>query len=145
MKKATILPLVLAVLLSLSACNSAGVMATESESESSGTSQTESVETVSTASSSEMFTDRDMEIGYDEEISARITLSGDSASSDSDAVQISGSTVTITDEGTYILSGTLNDGMIVVSADDTDKIQLVLDQCRSYKFYIGGHLCAGGG
>ena len=57
----------------------------------------------------------------------RITLSGGSASSDSDAVQISGSTVTITDEGTYILSGTLNDGMIVVSAEDTDKIQLVLD------------------
>ena len=74
-----------------------------------------------------MFTDRDMEIGYDEETSARITLSGTSVSSDSDAVQISGTTVTITDEGIYILSGTLNDGMIVVSAEDTDKIQLVLD------------------
>lgn len=42
-------------------------------------------------------------------------------------MQISGSTVTITDEGTYILSGTLNDGMIVVSGEDTDKIRLVLD------------------
>lgn len=130
MKKAAILPLVLTVLLSLSACSSAGVVGTESESGSSGTSQTESVESVSTESSSEMFTDRDMEIGYDEETSARITLSGDSASSDSDAVQISGSTVSITDEGTYILSGTLNDGMIVVSADDTDKVQLVLDNAE---------------
>src|SRR5699024_5724378 len=87
--------------------------------------QIQSVE--SSSDSSEMFTDRDVEIGYDEETSARITLSGNSASSDSDAVQISGSTVTIKEEGTYILSGTLNDGMIVVGAEDTDKIQLVLD------------------
>ena len=123
----TILSLLLIVLLSLSACGSAGVTVAESESGISETSQTESAETVSTVSSSEMFTDKDMEIGYDEETSAVITLSGDSASSDSDAVQISGSTITITDEGTYILSGTLNDGMIVVSAEDTDKIQLVLD------------------
>lgn len=125
MKKTVILSLLLVSLLSFSACNSTDI--TESGSESSETSQTESVESVSTESSSEMFTDRDMEIGYDEETSAQITLSGDSASSDSDAVQISGSTVTITEEGTYVLSGTLNDGMIVVSAEDTDKVQLVLD------------------
>lgn len=126
MKKTAILSLFLAILLSLSACNTAG-NSEAAESSSSGTSQMETVESVSTESSSEMFTDRDMEIGYDKETSARITLSGTSASSDSDAVQISGTTVTITDEGTYILSGTLNDGMIVVSAEDTDKIQLVLD------------------
>lgn len=132
MKRTAILSLVLAVLFSLSACGSAGVAVTESESEISETSQTESTETVSVsaASSSEMFTDRDMEIGYDEETSAKITLSGESASSDSDAVQISGSTVTITEEGTYILSGTLNDGMVIVSAEDTDKIQLVLDNAE---------------
>lgn len=130
MKKKAILSLLLAVLFSLSACSSVGVTVMESENGTSETSQTESVESVSTESSSDssdMFTDRDMEIGYDEETSVRITLSGDSASSDSDAVQISGSTVTITDEGTYILSGTLNDGMIVVSAEDMDKVQLVLD------------------
>lgn len=126
MKKTAILSLFLVILLCFSACT-ATENSEASESSSSGTSQTETVETVSTESSSEMFTDRDMEIGYDEETSARITLSGTSASSDSDAVQVSDSTVTITDEGTYILSGTLNDGMIIVSAEDTDKIQLVLD------------------
>lgn len=88
---------------------------------------TESVSSTTAVSASEMFTDRDLEIGYDEETSAHITLSGDSASCDSDAVQISGSTVTVTEEGTYILSGTLENGMIVVSAGDTDKVQLVLD------------------
>lgn len=87
----------------------------------------ETAQATSTANSSEMFTDRDLEIGYDEETSAQITLSGDSASSDSDAVQISGNTVPMTDEGTYILSGTLSNGMIVVSAEDGDKVQLVLN------------------
>lgn len=128
MKKTAVLSFIFAVTFFLSGCGAAG--ASQSVSESSGTSRTETIESVSTASSSEMFTDRDMEVGYDEETSARITLSGDRASGDSDAVQISGSTVTIIDEGTYILSGTLNDGMIVVNAEDTDKVQLVLDNAE---------------
>lgn len=125
MKKTAIFALILVVLLALSACGSAN--AVESGSESSKTSQTESAETVSAVSTSDMFTDSDMEIGYDEETAVHITLSGDSASSDSDAVQISDSTVTITEEGTYILSGTWNNGMIVVNAEDTDKVQMVLN------------------
>lgn len=75
---------------------------------------------------SDMFTDRDREIGYDEEMSARILLADDQSTCDSDAVQIDGNTITITDEGTYILSGELTDGMVVVDAQDTDKVQLVL-------------------
>ena len=74
-----------------------------------------------------MFTDRDMEIGYDEAASVKIQLSDDTASCSSDAVEISGGTVTIRDEGTYILSGSLSDGRIVVDVDDADKVQLVLD------------------
>lgn len=88
--------------------------------------QTDTSENTS-ASDSEMFTDRDYEVGYDESACAKIILSGDSASSDSDAVKISGSTVTITDEGSYIISGQLSDGMIVVEAEDTDKVALILD------------------
>lgn len=125
MKKRAILPLFLTVLFSLCACNSTEVP--KSESTSSETNQAESSASVSTVSSSDMFTDRDMEVGYDEETSAHITLSGDSASSDSDAVQISGSTITISDEGTYIITGTLSNGMIIIAAEDTDKVQLVLN------------------
>lgn len=76
---------------------------------------------------SDMFTDRDLEVGYDETTAAAITLSGSTVSCDNDAVTIDGSTATITDEGTYILSGTLEDGMIIVDAEETDKIQLVLN------------------
>ena len=75
----------------------------------------------------DLFSDRDFETGYDESKSAHITLDGGTASCGSDAVQISGGTATITDEGTYILSGTLNDGMIIVNADENDKVQLILD------------------
>lgn len=82
---------------------------------------------VETSTETEMFTDRDKEIGYDEESSAVITLVDDQSACESDAVQIDGNTVTITDEGTYILSGELTDGMVIVEAEDTDKIQLVLN------------------
>lgn len=125
MSKHTILPLFLAALLIFSGCTSAGSGDTAA-----GSAAAESTESTTEASTGDMFTERDMEIGYDEEASAHITLSGDGASSDSDAVQISGSTVTIAEEGTYILSGTLDDGMIVVNAADTDKVQLVLDNAQ---------------
>ena len=133
LKKQAFVPLALSALVTLSACST--VDASEPISSSAQTVPAESTPAESAVSStsdtaensSELFTDRDLEIGYDEETSAWITLSGDSASSDSDAVQISGSTVTITDEGTYILSGVLNNGMVVVSAEDTDKVQLVLN------------------
>ena len=81
----------------------------------------------SSQTDAEMFTDRDYETDYDEAGSVFIQLDGDSASASSDSVQISGSTVTITEEATYILSGTLEDGMVIVDAPDTAKIQLVLD------------------
>lgn len=74
----------------------------------------------------EMFTDRDLSGEYDTAECIAIELTGSSASCDSNAVVISGSTVTITEEGTYILSGSL-EGMIVVEAADTDKVQLVLN------------------
>lgn len=76
---------------------------------------------------SEMFSDRDRSGTYENAKSAQILLHGSSATCDSDAVQISGSRVTVTDEGTYILSGTLEDGMVIVNADKSDQVQLVLN------------------
>lgn len=92
---------------------------------------------------SDMFSDRDSRAEYEEAGAAHIRLTGSSAECDSDAVRISGGTVTILDEGTYIISGTLNDGMIVVASDDTDKTQLVLNgvsiHCEtSAAIYISG-------
>ena len=75
----------------------------------------------------DMFTDRDCKTEYDESKAVTIKLNGTSATSSSNSVKISGSTVTITEEATYIISGTLTDGMIIVNAEDTAKLQLVLN------------------
>mgnify|MGYP005750022739 FL=1 len=74
-----------------------------------------------------LFSQRDLEQSWDESTAVRIELTGDTASSDSDAVQIDGGTVTITSEGVYVLSGTLSNGSITVDAGDEDKVQLVLN------------------
>lgn len=74
-----------------------------------------------------LFSQRDLEQSWDESTAVRIELTGDTASSDSDAVQIDGGTVTITAEGVYVLSGTLSNGSIIVDAGDEDKVQLVLN------------------
>lgn len=58
---------------------------------------------------------------------ADITLDGGSATSDADGVEIDGSTVTITQGGAYRISGTLDDGQIVVAAGEDDQVRLILD------------------
>ena len=76
---------------------------------------------------SELFSQRDLSGDFDASEAVAITLTGDSAKTDSGAVLISGSTVTITAAGTYILTGTLDDGSVIVDAGKEDKVQLVLD------------------
>lgn len=122
MRKRSLLALLLALCLLLSACSDqtqGGTDSSEDPDTPTGTAPAE-------INTSDLFTDRDLEWSYDESKSTHIQLSGSSAACDSNAVQISGSTVTITDEGTYILSGNLDDGMIIVNAEKTDKTQLVL-------------------
>ena len=95
-----------------------------------GTSEAGAAETenVSSQTDADMFTDRDYRTDYAEEDSVLIQLNGTSVTASSDSVVISGSTITITEEATYILSGTLEDGMVIVDAPDTAKLQLVLNE-----------------
>ena len=88
---------------------------------------TPTVEVEFAQSDADMFTDRDSRVEYSESGSVVIELNGDSVSCNGKNVSVSGTTVTITGEGTYILRGTLNDGMVIVDCDDNDKLQLVLD------------------
>ena len=67
--------------------------------------------------------------GWDESGATAITLNGDSATASGPSaasVSADGSTITITASGTYVLSGTLSDGEIVVAADKAD-VHLVLN------------------
>lgn len=117
----------------------------------------------------DMFTERDLDVGYDESSAVKINLADDSTTvtvgddTEADAseidetkadetqadesetdgtkadksetnetkaassgVSISGNIITISKEGTYVLSGALLEGQIVVDADSA-KVQLVLD------------------
>lgn len=57
-----------------------------------------------------------------------IALNGDSVKIDGPGAQASGAVVTITQNGDYYLSGTLNDGQIIVDVDkDADDVRLHLD------------------
>ena len=123
MKKYSLLCLLLVAALLIAGCSNQGdVIEMVAD-----TTQANQANVPTQVDSSDLFSDRDYEVGYDESESAIITLNGDSVECSSNAVQINGSTVTIIDEGTYILSGTLNDGMIIVNSEKTDKTQLVLD------------------
>lgn len=67
----------------------------------------------------DMFTDRDKEVGYDEESAVSVTLADGATSCSDDSVNIEDDTVTISEEGTYILSGNLNDGQVITSGTYT--------------------------
>lgn len=87
-------------------------------------STTKTVESLSDLS--DLFSDRDYESDYDESTSVKITIKDDAVECASDSVTISNSNITITEEGTYVINGTLTNGMIIVNASDSAKIQLVL-------------------
>ena len=123
MKKRLFLAVILILSISVSGCGSRN----DNEFSEDTIAEEGTTDTPIIIDTSDVFSDRDFEVGYDESESAVIQLNGDSATCNSDAVQIAGSTITITDEGTYILSGTLNDGMIIVNSEKSDKTQLVLN------------------
>lgn len=79
-----------------------------------------------TFSSADMFTERDLAGTYEESGAVYVTLSDDGITGETDGVVIDGQMVTITAEGTYIFSGTLSEGQIVVDADNA-KVQIVFD------------------
>ena len=79
-----------------------------------------------TFSSTDMFTERDLAGTYEESGAVYVTLSDDGITGETAGVAINGQTMTITAEGTYIFSGTLSEGQIVVDADNA-KVQIVFD------------------
>ena len=130
--------IVLAAALTLSGCSLAGKTESADKSTESTTTYTasqnentaKSTQTLAASSdtaadTSDAFSDRDLSGEYDDTV-VSITL-GDAMTCDADGVTIDGSVMTITKAGTYILSGTLSDGYILIDAEKTEKIQLVLD------------------
>lgn len=57
---------------------------------------------------------------------SEITLNGSSVSAAGEGITVSGSTVTITAPGAYSISGTLDDGQIIVEASKDDEVDITL-------------------
>ncbi len=125
LKRKTYMAVVMAAVLALSGCGKGeggnlGASAENAEA------IVETVSEVVPIDPKEIFSDRDFETDYDESKSVQITFVGKAVECSSDNVEIAGSTVTIRKEGTYILRGSLDDGMVIVDGDKEEKIQLVL-------------------
>lgn len=73
------------------------------------------------------FTDREKSGSYKASEAVKITLNKTTATVSGSGAKADGSTITITEEGVYIVRGTLEDGQIIVNASDSDKVQIVLN------------------
>ena len=79
------------------------------------------------ATDDEMFSKKDTVTDYDENADIIISLNGNSASCSSEKVTINDNIITITEDGTYIIKGTIDDATITVNAPETAKPKIVLD------------------
>lgn len=73
------------------------------------------------------YSDRDLDASYDAASATTIELAGSSASVTGAGAVANGATVAVSEPGTYVVSGSLNDGQLVVEAGAEDKVQIVLD------------------
>lgn len=136
-----ILPVLVATTLLFGGCSAATTQNTSTQSKtttitSTSTDENSSIATDGTATTTSStstievnkeFTASDLDVGYDTGTAAKIELSDSGTTSTSDGVSMDGNVITISKEGTYIMSGSLSDGQIVVDADDSAKVQLVLN------------------
>lgn len=76
---------------------------------------------------SDIFSNRDKEVGFDETNCVVITLSDNGVACKDNHISVENNQVIISTAGTYLLRGSMKNGSIVIDADKQDKVQLVLD------------------
>ena len=74
---------------------------------------------VSAIDTDQQFTDNDLDTGYDEENATKITFDTAGATVSGSGAKAEDGTVTITEEGTYLVSGTVEDGQLIINAVDS--------------------------
>lgn len=128
-KKRIFIAVATALILSLSGCTeSSGNVESNSATQASTQAENKTTQTDSSPiETSDVFSKRDKDSSYDTSTAVEITLADNNITCSSKSVSVKDDTVTITDEGTYLITGTLTNGRIVVDAKDTDKIQVVLN------------------
>ncbi len=70
---------------------------------------------------------KDKQVNYDKSTSKIINLSDGSTNFTGSGIKVEGNKVTITEAGTYVLSGTLSDGQVIVDVTKEDDVILVLE------------------
>lgn len=73
------------------------------------------------------FSDSDLDASWSEEGSTIIKLTGSGATVTGSGVTVSGSELTITSAGTYVVSGTLDDGVLKVACTKNDKVRIIFN------------------
>jgi hypothetical protein len=69
---------------------------------------------------------------WDDSQVVHIVLNRNSASVDGEGASVNGSVITIASAGTYNLSGTLDDGQVIVNTEDDDVVRLILNGVDIY-------------
>ncbi len=124
----------------ISACGTAENKTDGTSEEKTSAGQTETVNSTELTAASEIsvpeVTWAEEAVQGSEQIDAdyTITFNDTSISCDQtdDAVSIDGSTVTITKAGSYLISGRLSDGQLIVDTDDEEKVKLYFDGVDIY-------------
>lgn len=87
--------------------------------------QNETSKSTTTSTSIIAYDEHDLDEDYSDEEAHKITFNKTSV--EGEGVRVSGTTITITNAGTYICSGTLEDGNIIVDSSTDALIRIVLD------------------
>lgn len=88
---------------------------------------TTSASAASAVTSKAEYSSEDMETGWDSATATAIVLEGNNASVTGSGAVFEDGVVRITAAGTYVFSGTLDDGQILVDAGEKDTVRLVLN------------------
>ena len=76
------------------------------------------------------FSSADEDSTYDENSAVKISLSDSGSHIDGSGAAADGDVITISQEGEYVISGTLTDGQIVIDASKDDVVQIILDNAK---------------
>jgi len=130
--KLTALFISVAMILLIAGCstnnqNDTGDSSNQSNTEKSETDTANESLNVENANITEKYENEDSDSSWDTSTSTIITLNGTTATVSGSGAAVTGGTVTITAAGTYVVSGTLTTGQIIINTTKDDLVRLVLN------------------
>ena len=132
-------PALLLACLLLGGCRGGGTDAPETTAAGEPAAQAQTQQTAVSADVSGMdiaFSASDLDVGYEESTACSIQLSDGGITIEGEGAAAEDGVLTITAAGTYVITGSVSQGRVVIQAGEKDKVQLVLSgasiQCGDY-------------